>query len=451
MLALLLASCVKDDYRMALPTSPMALMFVDASSENSTGRQNLLQKIFDLSGDDDAGIDMKQRLYFFETADGNLGLCAALYNADKMVETITDLSGKGRCKVLDKAGDAFSTVIDSAWVLAFDDDAMLMMGPVLEADQKSMQNRVLRMVAQDEKHGGALSQMFQTLDTIHAPIALVAQIQAFPESVSMPFMLGVPQGVDPSEVVLKAGMRVQDKCLLMRGKTLSFNKAIDRQLNEVARVFHPIEGHYLNTMSADAFMGMFMNIDGMEFLPLMQNNKNIQAMLMGANMAVDMNKIIKSIHGDMAIVFPELASQADNFNMSMVAKLSDAHWITDLNYWKASCPRGATLSAWDMRGFHYQNGPSHFYFGVDFDSKPALEFMCGTTAQLARGALKKADNPISDVVQQHLSGAIMGMVVHLNGLQVEEGPLAMLLPFLQTVLGDVNTIAYKPTNKPSRR
>lgn len=104
-----------------------------------------------------------------------------------------------------------------------------------------------------------------------------------------------------------------------------------------------------------------------------------------------------------------------------------------------------------MRGFHYQNGPSHFYFGVDFDSKPALEFMCGTTAQLARGALKKADNPISDVVQQHLSGAIMGMVVHLNGLQVEEGPLAMLLPFLQTVLGDVNTIAYKPTNKPSRR
>ncbi len=59
-------------------------------------------------------------------------------------------------------------------------------------------------------------------------------------------------------------------------------------------------------MPADALAGIFMNVKGKQFLPMMQSNRSLQTLLMGINQAVDMDNIMRSVDGDMAIVMPTL-------------------------------------------------------------------------------------------------------------------------------------------------
>ncbi len=100
-------------------------------------------------------------------------------------------------------------------------------------------------------------------------------------------------------------------------------------------------------MPADALAGIFMNVKGEQFLPMMQSNRSLQTLLMGINQAIDMDNIIRSVDGDMAIVMPSLDD--NNMQMTMAAKLSHAKWLGDVDYWKTSCPAGANIANWGKK------------------------------------------------------------------------------------------------------
>lgn len=72
-------------------------------------------------------------------------------------------------------------------------------------------------------------------------------------------------------------------------------------------------------MSSHDAAGLFVNVDGGQFIKLMTDNRGIQAMLSGINTAIDMNSIIKSVDGDMAIITPSLGQSS--FQLMMAAKL----------------------------------------------------------------------------------------------------------------------------------
>ena len=97
-----------------------------------------------------------------------------------------------------------------------------------------MQSRLVRYLAQDAERSGMASPMFQKLDSIDAPMALVAQVKALPEQMAIPFMLGAPRDADPSQVLVAAAMKAEKQCLLMTGHTFSFNKKADAALQEAA-------------------------------------------------------------------------------------------------------------------------------------------------------------------------------------------------------------------------
>ena len=444
MLLAVLTGCTKSNYRSALPANSMLLMSVDVGKTSEVGSNALLKALLMVSNKDDGGIDVTQKVYFFETADGHLGLCAAVRDADHLVETITALANKGKSKVLDMKDDAFVSVLDGSWVLAFDDDALLVAGPVAVAEQQQMQSRLVRYLSQEEERSGASSQMFQKLDSIDAPMALVAQLQALPQSLVTPFMLGAPRDADPSQVLLAAGMKTENHCLLMSGHTFSFNKSIDASLRKASQVLRPINGRYLPSLSKEAALGLFVNVEGTQFLPLMQQNAGLQTLLAGINSAIDMNNIVKSVDGDMAITIPVFSD--NRLSLAMAAELSHSQWLADVDYWKASCPKGGRILAWGIDSYAYQNGADAFFFGVK-TTQDGKQFYSGTTSELASASLMPAQNPMSAEARKHLEGATMGMVVNLNGLVSDDGLFGQVLPLLNSLLGDVNTIAYKNVNR----
>src|SRR5574344_2815140 len=113
----------------------------------------------------------------------------------------------------------------------------------------------------------------------------------------------------------------------INGETFSFKKTIDKSLKDATKIYRPIKGKYINSMPKNAMLGMFLNVNGNKFLPLMHSNKGIQQLLLGINAAIDMDNIIRSVNGDMAIVLPSFSDA--NLKMTMAAQLAHYKWLAD--------------------------------------------------------------------------------------------------------------------------
>ena len=439
-MVLLASSCSGTDYLNAIPARSSALISIDmqkmAENNKLADKAGVLRTMLHVDDVSDCGIDIKSKVYLFESVDGNLGLCAKVSDAGDLEKWLDKLSRQNTCtKVTERKGFHFS-VLKGSWLVGFSDEALLIMGPVVADAQADLQRQMTKYLAADEEAGIKSSPMFDRLDTIPTAMAMVAQAQALPEKFVAPFTLGAPKGADASQIVIAAEMNIQKGMLHISGETFSFNKGIDEALRKAAKNYRPIKGNYVKSMPDDALAGIFMNVNGTQFLPMMQSNQGIQQLLMGINTAIDMDNIIRSVDGDMAIVLPALSD--DGMKMMMAAKLSDAKWLADVGYWKNSCPKGASIGDWGKDRYVYSDGKTAFYFGVSSD----MQFLSGSDELSAEYSIKPSNHPISKDIQKMVVGQKLAMVINLAKSGNDNETMSTLTGLLAPVFGNLNSIVY---------
>ena len=406
----LLSSCSGSDYLNAIPKKSTAIISVDlaqmASGRSDDDKAGMLKSLLHVDDVDKCGIDVTEKMYLFESADGNLGLCAKVSDEGDVEDWLSALVKKRIASDMTERKGFHFAVLKSSWLVGFSDKALLVMGPVVADAQAQLQQQMGRYLKADE--GITASPMFDRLEDISSPMAMVAQAQALPEKFIAPFTLGAPKDTDPSQVVIAADMEVKEGILQIHGETFSFNKSIDEAIQKAIETYRPIKGNYVKSMPDDALAGIFMNVNGEQFLPMMQNNRSLQTLLMGINQAVDMDNIIRSVDGDMAIVMPSL-TDAD-MKMMMAAKLAHSKWLGDVDYWKKSCPAGAKIANWGKNSYLYTDGKTSFYFGVTDD----MQYFSGSDQLLAQYAVKPSNHPIDAKIQKLIVGQKLAMVVNFG-------------------------------------
>ena len=311
---MLLSSCSENEYTDVIPRGSTALMSIDLQQTGT----DVLQSLFGLSDTQNCGIDLTAKLYLFESPDGNMGMVAKVTDADKLEEKVNDLSGKGMLQKVTQRKDIRFTLVKDTWMMGFDDHAVMLMGPIAPAQQTQIQQQMARYLKQDEKQGITESKMFQKLDSIRSAMALVTQVAALPEQFTAPFMLGAPKTADPSQVLLEAELQVHDQMLVIQGQTFSFNQQIDKDLQETATLFRPMEGAFLNRLGTRSALSFLTNVEGERFLPVLQQNKGLQSLLTGAKFTIDINEVINSVQGDMLLSFSSFGE--GNGRMTMHAQ-----------------------------------------------------------------------------------------------------------------------------------
>lgn len=428
----LLTSCSKSDYLNVIPRESTALVSFDVQA------LPLIQSVH--------GIDIQNKVYLFESPDGNLGLCAKVASQEDITKWVGKLSKLGLCTpVQERRGYSFTTFKDS-WVVGYSDKALLMMGPAMAGAQAELQQQMAKYLSQDEEAGIKNSPLYDKLDSISARIAMVAQAQALPEKFVAPFMLGAPKDADASQVLLAAKMDVRKGHLNISGETFSFNKKINTAIQEARRVYRPIQGDYKYLVARQSPLTILMNVDGKEFLPLIQQNKGLQALLMGLNTAIDMDNIIRAIDGDMAMTVNTMTE--NGLSMGMGARLSNFDFIKDVDYWKQSCPPGARIVDWkqgdmktaDHHAYQYTDGKTNFYFGVRPERNPV--FYSGTDEKTALEMLyiPTREGPETISVERER----MVMIVRLADLLgSQDGETSLVANVLKPLFGNVSTIVYK--------
>lgn len=439
-LTLFITSCSDNSYLNVIPRESTALMALDlkkvADNPTISGQGEVLKALFQVDNLDDCGLDFSQKVYLFEAPDGNLGVCVKVADADDLEHWLTSLSQHGICQPLTKFHGFHFSILKSQWVVGFSDAAMLVMGPSVASAQPALRQSIFKYLSADEEDGIKDSPMFERLDSISAPISLVAEAQALPQQLVAPFTLGAPKGTDPTQILLSADIEVKDGCLNIHGETFSFLPKVDRALKQAQEVFRPIKGQYVHSMPADATVGLFLNVDGKKFLPLMQANQGIQALLAGINTAIDMDNIIRSVDGDMSIIMPHFSTGSSQ--LMMAAKLAHAHWLSDVGYWKQSCPAGGKIADWGKNAYFYSDGKTTYYFGVSDD----LQYFSGSDALSALYAIKRSDHPISVALQQKIKGQKMVLLVNLSNLDKGQELMTALSSLLKPIFGDFQQMVY---------
>lgn len=440
LMIVLMSACSDNDYLNAIPSKSTAVISIDMSrlngQEQEQNQEHILKTMLHVDDVSKCGLDVKEKVYLFETIDGNLGLCAKVADEGDVSNWLSQLSQQRICStVTERKGFHFAVLKDS-WLVGFSSKALLVMGPVVAEAQAEMQRQMVRYLNADEDAGIKSSKLFAQLDSIDSPMAMVAQAVALPEKFVAPFTLGAPKDADASQIVIAAGMDVEDGVLKIAGRTFSFNPSINQALVKSQQVFRPIQGDYVQSMPDDAMAGIFMNVAGSRFLPLVQSNQGLQTLLMGINASIDMDNILRSVDGDMSIVLPTLG--AEHMQMMMAARLSHAKWLSDVDYWKQSCPKGSTIGNWKLNAFCYSSGKTCFYFGVTDDK----QFFSGNDEVSAESSIRPSSHPISKRVQNMIRGEKMVMVINLEKSGGGGSAMQAVTGLLSPLFGQLTAVVY---------
>ena len=395
-LVVLLTSCTGDAYQNVIPRGCTALMAIDMQekTDKAAGDDAMpMAALFGLENIEQSGIDLSSTVYLFESPDGYFGLAASVRKASLVEQWMTDLQGKGSCKLLpERKGKRFA-VLKESWMLAWDNDKLLVMGPVVATQQAELVVQMARYMQQPEKQSIKDTPIFEKLSEMQAPMAFVAQTAALPEALAAAFAIGAPQEADASQVMLAAEMEIGNGTLLVKGETFSFNKAIDQAIQASQKSLRPMNGKYLARLP-QASLTWMSNVEGNAFYTLLEQNKALKGLLTGANVSFDFRQVVNGVDGDMVVVVDSIGATVPR--IMMLAQKSggaaDVFSSTD-----------KTLKADDM-----------------FDSN--------------QGALSAQQ-------QAMLKSARCAIVVQLSRLGDSE-TVQMVKSLLQPVFGDIDTIVY---------
>ena len=434
-LLFLVSSCSDEDYLNVIPDNSTALVAIDAQKLFDGNVDGVLGKALNTDGIDKCGIDFLSKIYLFETFDGNIGVAAKVSNSGDLEDFLNSLSKKGICKGTVQYEDFKFTVIKDTWVAGFSSDALVVMGPSLPAVQAETKRQIVKLLNQDEEHGIKNSPMFEKMESIEGAVAVVAQASALPEKLAAPFTLGAPKDADLSQIMIAADLKKNGEgCILIDGETFSFNKSIDEKLKKSREAFRPIKDSYVGNMSRNSVWGAFMNVDGKVFINMLHANKAFQALLAGMNMAIDMDKIIKSIDGDVVLASPNGIGEGE-MDMVMCARISDKAFLADVDYWKRSCPAGSKITDWRNNAFCYTNGDMSYYFGVTDD----MQFYSASTEVEALNVLSESETPLPEDIQELIKGKRFAVVFNVGAYSSQSGQQGGVV---KTLLGETKTILY---------
>jgi len=389
-----------DAYANCLPYDATSITRLDAKSFLKAAKLgpkdllDLLRRIRDNEDSNDSkslGIDVMRPIYGFSSASGNFGIVAAMDDIDDFEAYLEEESKAGRAsEITSQRGFSWATVGEQ-WLLAFDKEKVLAMGPAVGAAQDQLRNEMARLMEQERKDSGLQSAIYDELKRSDEPLAAVVAPEILPDA-SNTFLKQFNIS-SMNDALLRISLETDDNELEMDADIIAKSPAVKDQLNRINQLMRPIKGSQLNYAHADNVAWMALNIQGSELLDVLRSNQSVRTALIALNLVLDLDRIIRAIDGDVAL---ELTT-TDIFDNSdiqikdlyLTADVANSDFLSDASTWGNQLIGVQALSQQD---FAVNLGKSSVYFGVD---KSTLYI--GGERGLTKGGNAYLDDERSDI------------------------------------------------------
>ncbi|MGN1375979.1 MAG: DUF4836 family protein [Prevotella sp.] len=415
-------SCT-DDYVNVIPGNSTAIVAVDCSAITKGNRfKEALQRLLETDDLSRSGIDLTDRIYLFETADGSLGLAAKVSDDEELHDMLSRLAQKGNATKPKKKKNKWFSVVKDKWVLGYTSDVLVVMGPSLPVQHTVMMRRTSRLLEQNKEKSIKTSPLFERLSALQGSVTMVARASSLSDKLQSLFVMGAPEGTDPSQIIVEAsvGADIADGYINVGISTSSPNEQINSCLEKSSGKFRPLNGVFCSSMSADAALGLFVNVDGHDFIDLLHKDPTFQTLLTGMNMAVDMDKILGCMNGEIAVMLPRMMTSFSTeepvsdsqVSLSIAGELKDKTFLADVPYWKKSCPQGSSITDCGRDFYCYEGNGFKYYFGVT----PDMKYYSGSTQSEARQSVAASARPLSREVLSFIKGHRFCVVANISAI-----------------------------------
>lgn len=436
LLALLLASC-KGDYRNAIPKGSTAIVAIDASAlfgEEAAGdgqRLGELCKSLHVDNVHSLGIDLGETFYGFETADGTLGLVLPVSSEGDVDAWLDTLKGQGvATEATEKKGYKFAFV-GGSFLLGYSSTALVAVGPVVAAEKAEMQRRMAKWLDNGDDASIKDTKLYAKLGEMQGAVRLVARCDALPEQLAALLTLVTPKGTQPQEVYASLAVKASGPGFAeIEGGAFSFDEGVEQALRKVKDNYKPIRGGLLAAIPDSALFAMACGVKGDEYLQMLRSNEEIRTMLFGANTMLDIDKMLRSVDGDLLIGVEAQGGDASSF--FLLAEQANASWLKDVGYWRKTCPNGTTIAPAAAPQSYVLRTPDYtLRFGIDADSH----------LYIANHPIT-AQQPTAGDIRAKLTGKRLGVVVNVRTTLAAEPYYAAVGPLVNALLGGADRIVY---------
>lgn len=353
----------KDVCRNVVPEDAKAVMMIDA-------KQALKEMDFSVSDifkalkhrsqqqeedKDGWGIDMLAPMYGFVSADNYVCGVFALSDADDFEDKLEE----EELTVENQRG--FRWASKGEILLCFDDKKALIMGPVIMGQADAMRGRMVEWMTQ----GSHKVPVLTDLKDDNGVVNMRASLAALPPTITSQ-MVGSIKDVSLNDIFLNASLSIKKHSFLLSTELESEDEKFTGYASEYDKLFRPIDGKKLPSCMEEPLLRAVFNVEGEKVLPKLRENFIFRTMLVGLNLCVDLDMMIKAIDGDVLVELGGSTIFAPDFVAS--AQLSNQDFLRNSKDWTTGASTfGYSCQALGEKDFVLQNGRDNFFFGVHDD------------------------------------------------------------------------------------
>ena len=334
-------------YLNALPKDAMALARLDVKTlltEAELTKEEtaeLLQR-YSLSKDKkaDIGLNLSQPIYGFAANDGNFGFLAAVSDADDLTAWCESLAAQGHASAVTRQRGYSWVVVEDKWLMAFDDEKALAMGPAVGAAQDQLRAVIVQLMQQEDNEDALSTDLYKLLGTKDEALVAAVKPELLPKDALE--SLGTLQLKSSKHGLYRLTLEPDDNELEVDIDIISSDEDVLAELKKLNKLMRPISGNLTDNAHAENAIWLAFNAKGEELLKLLRSNASLRTTLLTLNMVLDVDRMIEAIDGDIALEFtsakatPESDNIHFNFdfkNASLTAEVANTDFFSGASKW----------------------------------------------------------------------------------------------------------------------
>lgn len=353
-----LSSCNKSDYLTVVPADAtfVASANLSALAEKSDLSNSDLASSIDtylplvFSGDSknkmkkymdspkDMGIDFREPVYVFKTVNQCVGMTMKMLDKSDFEGLIKVLQNQSLAtKPVERDGIMMGTFLDDI-DYAYDGKTLLLLASVGEGGSAIGKQTLVKLFKQDKDDSFVNTEAFEQMsEKSERDIAIFSNMAALPQDVAVQLKSLVPSGVRFTDVELLASVDFQKGKAVLTSELIGTNDKAKKMLKEGDENFHKIEGRYVDMPTSDFLVWGCMGVNGEWLLDKLKQDNDMKQKLFLIERGIDIEAMIKSIDGDIAITLPKsfyTDEDVANTNFMVCGTLKSSKFLDDVDYWK---------------------------------------------------------------------------------------------------------------------
>lgn len=338
------AACTNNEYQIVIPKDATVvasfnlkelLADVDIPEKDMDNLKSLMGAVFNgqdkdkinemVSGDEPVGIDFSEPIYAFVSEDCMFGLSMKVSSEDDLDNLFDILDRQHLCDKPNEKDSYKWTSIMEDFKVAYNGNTLMICGGMNEKGMK-------KMFDNDEENSFMATLNFEKMNANKAPIQFFTSLKNFQDN-DMTFITELlPEGVKAADVNLITDIVLNKGRADINAELFSNNEKTQSLLVDADKNFKKINGDFIKAPE-NFFLWMGAGMKGEELLKKFKSMDETNGLLMMMDRAIDIQKIIKAIDGDMTIVVPELPVD-DATDFVLMAKTANTDFLKDVDYWQ---------------------------------------------------------------------------------------------------------------------